>query len=366
LKQAEHILSYPEFRRQQLSRDALAPVYLFFGEEPFLMERALAEIVELVVDPQLRDVTLSVFEADSVDQKTICSEARTVPFLAAKRLVVVRKAHRLELRSKKAPVALYLDNPCSTTCLVLIGAQMGERQKKGENRDTRKKRQSKLVSLAARHGVAVNFPALKPWEIIRWVEDEVADFGKKISARAAAELQQLAGKSLSQVNNELQKVVAYVGAKDRIEQQDVIAAVSDVHHETTYGLADAFGDQNVLQALQVLDILIRDGEKATSILWRMNWQLDRLYTALMLLDQGIKPQEIAQQLRVVRFYRKRFFEQTRKFTVERLRKLFQVLVDAELQLKSTSIDDRLLLELVIVKMCGGDSAIAGPVQTVGQ
>jgi len=365
LKQAEHILSYPEFR-QRLSRDNVAPVYLFFGDEPFLMERALAEIVGLVVDPQLRDVTISVFEADSVDQKTICSEARTVPFLAAKRLVVVRKAHRLELRSRKAPVALYLDNPCSTTCLVLIAAQMGERQKKGETRDTRKKRQSKLVSLAGRHGVVVNFPALNAREVIRWVEGEVARLGKKISPRAAAELQQLAGKSLSQVNNELQKVVTYVGAKERIDHHDVIAAVSDVHHETTYALADAFGDQNVVEALEVLDILIRDGEKATTILWRMNWQLNRLYTALMLLEQGIKPQEIARQLRVMPFYRRRFFEQTRKFTMERLRKLFQVLVDAELQLKSTSIDPRLLLELVIVKMCGGGSTIAGPVQTVGQ
>ncbi len=365
MKQAEHILSYPELR-QQLSRDTVAPVYLFFGDEPFLMERALAALIELVVDPQLRDVTLSVFEADTADQKTICSEARTVPFLAAKRLVVVRKAHRLELRSKKAPVALYLEDPCPTTCLVLIAGQMGERQKKGEGRETKRERQSKLVALAARHGVVVNFPALKPREIVRWVEDEVAGFGKKISPRAATELQQLAGRSLSQVNNELQKVVAYVGAKERIEQQDVVAAVSDVHHETTYALADAFGDQNAVQALEVLDILIRDGEKATSILWRMNWQLDRLYTALMLLEQGIEPQEIANQLRVMHFYRKRFFEQTRKFTMDRLRKLFKVLLDAELQLKSTSIDHRLLLELVIVKMCGGGSTIARPVQTVGQ
>ena len=329
------------------------------------MERALAEVIELVVDPQLRDFTLSVFEADDADQRVICSEARTVPFLAARRLVVVRKAHRLELRSKKAPVALYLEDPCPTTCLVLVAAQMGERQKKdGDERKKREKRQSNLVSLAARHGVVVNFPSLKAPGVIRWVQDEVAGLGKTISPRAAAELQQLAGSDLSQVNNELQKVVAYVGAKERIEQDDVIAAVSDVHQETTYALADAFSDQDAVGALNVLDNLIREGEKATTVLGRMNWQLERLYTALMLLGQGSEPHDIARQLRVSSFYQKRFFGQARKFTRERLRQLFQVLVDAELQLKSTSINERLLLELVIVKMCGGGSAIAGPVQTV--
>ena len=326
------------------------------------MERALAKLVDLVVDPELKDLTLSVFEADSADQKTICSEARTVPFLAEKRLVVVRKAHRLELRSKKAPIALYLEDPRPTTCLVMFAAQMGAPTKKGD-RDKKRKRRSKLVSLATRHGAAVNFPALNASEVIKWVQDEASRVGKKISPRAAAELQQLSGRNLSAVNNELQKVVAYVGARERIELRDVIAAVSDVHHETTYALADAFAEQNVVRALDVLDNLIRDGEKGTSILWRIDWQLDRLYSALMMLEQGIKPQDVASQLRILPYYRQRFFGQARKFTTERLRKLFHDLVDAELQLKSTSVNERLLLELLIVKMCGGGKAIAGPVQT---
>jgi DNA polymerase-3 subunit delta len=326
------------------------------------MERALEKLIEVVVDPQLKDLTLSVFEADSVDQRTICSEARTVPFLAERRLVVVRKAHRLVLRSKKAPIGLYLEHPCPTTCLVLIAAQMGERKRQGD-RTEKLDRRSRLFSLAVQHGVAVSFPSLNRSEIINWMRKEVSRFGKTISPQAAAELQQLSGKNLSEVNNELQKAMAYVGANDRIEVGDVIAAVTDVHHETTYALADALADQDVVRALEVLENLIRDGEKPLGILWRIDWQFDRLYNARLMIDQGIKPQDVAGQLKVPSFYRKRFLGQVRKFTPERLRNLFHELVDTDLQLKSTGVDEKLLLEILIVKMCGGGKAIVQPART---
>ena len=158
-------------------------------------------------------------------------------------------------------------------------------------------------------------------------------------------------------------VSAYVGANDRIEVGDVIAAVTDVHHETTYALADALADQDVVRALEVLENLIRDGEKPLGILWRIDWQFDRLYNARTMIDQGIKPQDVAGQLKVPSFYRKRFLGQVRKFTPERLRNLFHELVDTDLQLKSTGVDEKLLLEILIVKMCGGGKAIVQPART---
>ena len=87
------------------------------------------------------------------------------------------------------------------------------------------------------------------------------------------------------------------------------------------------------------------------------------YTALVMVEQGIKSQDVASQLRIVPYYRKRFFGQVGKFTSRRLRSLFHELISTDLQLKSTSIDERLLLELLIVKMCGGDKTIAQPVRT---
>jgi DNA polymerase-3 subunit delta len=351
LKQSDRTIPYTAFLKH-LSPKEVSPVYLFFGDEPFLMERALDKLIELVVDPQLKDLAYSAFDADSTDQKTICSEARTVPFLAARRLVVVRKAHLLQLRSKKAPVALYLQEPCPTTCLVLVAAQTGG-SKKSKNRKRTGASEGKLVSLVTQHGVAVSFPAFKkPSEVVTWIQQEVSRLGKTMVPRAAAELQQLSGKNLSEVNNELQKVVAYVGGKNRIELDDVVAAVTDVHHETTYALADALADQDVAKALDIFDNLFRDGEHVLRILWGIHWQLDRLYAARMMVEKEEKPEHVAAKLKIFPSYRRRFFAQVRRFTPERLRELHHEMVSAELRLKSTSVDEKLLLELLIVRMCG--------------
>jgi len=362
LKQSESTISYSAFLKQ-LSPTNVAPAYLFFGDEPFLMERALETLVGIVVDPQLKDLAYSVFDADSTDQKTICSEARTVPFLAARRLVVVRKAHLLQLRSKNAPIALYLQEPCPTTCLVLVAAQLGAR-KKAKGRNKKSEPGKKLLSSVAQHGMAVRFPAFKkPSEVVTWIQQEISRLGKTIAPRAATELQQLSGRNLAEVNNEMQKVVGYVGGKNRIELDDVIAAVTDVHHETTYALADALADQDVSKALYILDNLFRDGEHALRILWGIHRQLDRLYAARMMVDKGEKIEDIAAQLRIFPSYRRRFSAQVRRFTPERLREFHHELVAAELRLKSTSVDNKLLLELLIVRMCGAERATVRPART---
>lgn len=354
MKQTEGMLSYQEVLAQ-IADSRIAPVYLFFGEEPFLAERALQKLVDAIVDPQLRDLTYSVFEADSTDQKTICSEARTVPLLASRRLVVVRRAHLLELRSKKAPIILYLQNPCETTCLVLMTARSGNRKKPGD-RKKQQERDKRLASLVIHHGIAVTFPELKPPEVIKWVQYEASHHGKTISGQAAAELQQLSGTNLSEVHNELQKVITYVGSRERIELTDVIAAASDIHHETTYALADAVADQDVGRALQLVENLLRDGEEVLRILWRLDWHIDRLHGARIMIDQGLDSDTVAQQFGI-KYYRERFFGQVRKVNRDRLPALLHELIEADFQLKSTNLDARLVLETLIVKMCGGNRAI---------
>ena len=60
--------------------------------EPYLVDQALDKLIAACVDPSLRDLAFSVYYADETAPGTVAEEARTVPFLAERRVVLVRNA----------------------------------------------------------------------------------------------------------------------------------------------------------------------------------------------------------------------------------------------------------------------------------
>ena len=80
--------------------------------EPFLAEQAVDRVIETYVDPGLRDLAFTAYYADEAKPAEIVLEAKTVPFLAERRVVLVRGAERYNTDSGAGPLLSYLESPC--------------------------------------------------------------------------------------------------------------------------------------------------------------------------------------------------------------------------------------------------------------
>ena len=71
------------------------PAYLYFlwGNESFLLEEALDRTVETVISEQQKDFNFNVFYPSSTHQE-IMDTASTFPFLAERRLVVLKEFNK--------------------------------------------------------------------------------------------------------------------------------------------------------------------------------------------------------------------------------------------------------------------------------
>ena len=103
------------------------PVYLLHGPQRFLIDKLVARLKDLVVDGPMADFNISRHKTGATTGSEIVAEARAVPMMASRRLVVVEDVHKMKGTDMEVLDA-YLAKPVNETCLVLVGEKFDLRR----------------------------------------------------------------------------------------------------------------------------------------------------------------------------------------------------------------------------------------------
>lgn len=323
-----------------LKQGRVLPLYLFFGDEEFLIQEAVDLIIEKAVDPGGRDfnfATVYCRETGAVELVNLC---QTFPFLSERRLVIAR-----EIEAYKADdietLTGYLKDPSPYTCLVLVSHQ-GRFEKK------------QVTAAVEAKGAVTRFFSLLDGEMLPWIEGRARSRGLTIRPDAANYLWQFLGNDLQKIANELEKVAIFLKDKKEISLDAVKHVVGDFREYLSFDLAEAIGRKDHDRSILILSRLIQEGEQPVVLLGSIAWNFRRLMRAKGMEATGKGYEEIKRKLGVIFHQSARFQEQMRRFTLEELRGVFSVLLAADRQLKSSALSGRLVLERMIMRVCGGE------------
>ena len=325
---------------QQIGREAPPPVLLFcpgtapFQKEPFepyLADRAIDAMVEEYVDPSMRDMVYAVFHADEKQVGDIVLEAQTLPFLAERRVIVVRNADRYvamsgEKGSALTPLIRYLKSPSESTLLMMVTSRIDKRKT--------------FYKACKELGGIVECPQLTDEELSRWAHGETEKLGKSIEPRAIKELLARSGSRLSDVNNAVNLVATYVGEAESIREEDVVAACADVAEESVWALTDAIASSDPRKALETLYQLIDFGKSPDEIMGLINWLLESAYRASPQTGCALKSQFVA----------KKVMPLAQKLGAAKLKDAFALCTKTHFMIRSTGVDKMLALELLVIKL----------------
>jgi len=109
-----------------MNQKRLSPVYLFYGEEDFLVDEAARRVVDVALPTEGREFNLEVIYGSETDGRDIVSRASSFPMMSDRRVVVVREMDKLV---NKELLSNYIDHPLQTNCLVLLSAKPDFRKK---------------------------------------------------------------------------------------------------------------------------------------------------------------------------------------------------------------------------------------------
>ena len=326
----------PEQLFDLLKRDRLGSVYLFYGPGEFRVEKALSEIREALIPESARDFNLQIFDgAETVNAADIIDAARSLPFLASKRLIIVRRTDSF------APSALeffvsYLDDPAPSTCLVFIS----------EKADFRKEFYKKIRAI----GGSVHFKPLYDRQVVPWLRRFAEELGLNITDRACAYLQGMVGNRLRDLYSEMEKLHLRYGS-NRVGEAEIKDLAINSRMYTIFELMDQISLRRHDGSLSVLNrYLEKEGRDAAfGIIGMLNRQIRLIIQIKSITEKGVSSPDAAKKLHVHPFLANKLIDQARKWSVTDLESAFFLLYQADKRLKSGS-QPRLVLDHLLLSL----------------
>ena len=323
---------------QAVKDDAVPPVCLFIGPEEYVKREALDRLREKLLPPGLE--TLNDVTLEGVTARQITDAAETMPMMCDRRVVTVRDwAPLLSGKSKNEDAEVewmqkWLENPPDSCALVFYMRVEPDGRKK-------------MTGLLKKKAETVSFDLLTDAELAKWAARKLKPQGKKLSAGALSTLTFMAGRELTRLDGELDKLSAYVGdERDAISEADVRAIVPPSLEYNVFELLNHLLAGDLKQGQQVVNSLMQGGQNPLGILAMLTRQLRQLAHMKCALDAGGSVQAVQDQLKLHPYAAKQTARQCAKLSARWLTEMYERCVDADFAVKSGRLRERDALDSV--------------------
>lgn len=328
-----------EFEKS-LQKGNIPPLCYLYGEETFLVERAVRLLLDRAIDPSLKDFNFNVFYGNESKGIDIADAAQTLPMFAERRAVLVKRAELLKADALDALLP-YIQNPAATTCLIFTGVKIDQRKK--------------FFLELKKHGEMVEYKRLYENKLGGFIQGEATLQGKPIEAAAAELLALLIGNNLQELSSQTEKLVVYAGERPRITLDDVRAIASSTKAFTAFELARYLGMRDLQGALRCLDTLFRNGEETFQMLGALTRHFRQLWRIREMLDRKAPQADIGREVGIIPFFLGEMVQQARNFQLGELRQLFGELYRCDIGSK-TGGHPYTLMHALVVGICSREAS----------
>lgn len=330
-------MSHPLLERQIKERQ-LRPLYLFFGEEEFLAERALKRLKQAFARLTGEAPTQVVREAGEVELPEFLAQARTATLWGSGQLLVLRRVETYPAKALSA-VSAYLKHPAPRSVVVLYAPSLKAREVE----------RHAVWGPLFREGAALGFFRLRENELIPWLTQEARRQGKTLTPAAAQRLVEMVGDNLGELHQELQKLILFAGTADTLTPQQVSQLASHSRSYNIFALVEALGEAKATRRLAALDHLLDLGEPPARILVMLARQL-RLLLRYKENSPHTAPGDLARLLGLPLGLVKQLGRQAEAFSTPALKRQLGLVHQADLALKTSTGNPRIWLEWVLLQM----------------
>lgn len=327
----------PEELERNLRRGDIHPAYLLIGPEEYLLRQGVFSLRSALVDRRTQDFNWDEFAGSKATAARIIGALRTLPAVSPRRGVLVTEAGELAPADQEQLVA-YLNHPNPKSTLVLVAEELDRRT--GFYRSLKEQAQ------------VVEFPKLKGNALIAWAGDYIRKNGRSISSTTLNRLVDLAGSDLQTLTGEIEKLLLYAGQEKVIHPQAVEQLVQGSRQHGIFELTDALGRRDRRAALLSLGNLLESGEHPLMVLTMMARHFRQMLTAKEMIRSGHPPHEIGQAAQIPAFLLDNFLRQARSFDQRIAERIYRRLGDIDLKIKTSSANERTLLESLIYTLPG--------------
>ena len=323
----------------KISAGTVGGILVFHGPEEYVKDRALEALRAKLVPPGMGDFNYQYMEGERANAADIRRAVETLPFMAEKRLVVVRdypmlaSTHRgsgLDARQEASELELLTRRFPDTTCLLFLQRVAV---------DTAKAAWKQLIKAAD----IVEFNRLSEDELLTQLAKMCKRNDCAIARDDARFMIQFVGNDLEALNQEIDKACAHAGPGNNVSRTDIEAVCVQSQEFKVFSFIDNLFAGQGREAMQKLRPLTSDSEGLGAMISLIERQA-RLMAAAKAAGKGADSRALASNLGAPPFAVEGAARQAARWSASALGEVIRRCAQADMKIKQGITGDGTAVE----------------------
>lgn len=327
---------------KDLKQGKLNSIYLFYGEELYLLENAIKKIKKLFGELILG---INYIQIDETNTDNLISDIETPAFGFDKKLIIIKNTGLLKKERKsnakandelQKRLADYIKENIETikesTILVFIEEDISK---------------CELTKVIEENGIVCNFERLKPIDIKRRLKAICNAYEVNIDERTLDLIIETSGTNMQNLINEIRKLIEYAGKGGTITKEAVEKLTTKEFEARIFDLTDELGKKNIANAMEILKELIYNKEPVQKILITLYNHFKKIYLTRLCIEKSRDVLPVLNLKPNQTFLVSKYKRQAGYFKTNELRKILGELINLDKNYKSGLIDINIGLEAIL-------------------
>jgi DNA polymerase-3 subunit delta len=321
--------------QRDISSGKILPVYYFFGEDTYSLEKTIREL-EKSVEPFLKsDFDKEIIYAEDRSLSDILSIASSFPFGSEKKFILVKGFEKI---TNKKDLLSYVDSPADFTHLVLV----------------HNGKVSDLVSEPYKTLLKNNFiyeaVELKGDNLVDWILQFVEENNKSISRDVALVFVEMVGENRNLLETQLEKIFIYLGDKSEIDIESIVSLSAKYKEYNIFDLQNALAVKSRKKSFDIAFNLLGKGAEPVFIIL----MLTKFFTGILRINElkklKISRFESAKIIGTHPFYLENYYNARRLYSDKELINISRALLKADIAVKTTSAESKNIITILLTEI----------------
>ena len=327
--------------KQQLKAKSADRLYIFHGEETFLLKHYLGQMRKLLLDELTESFNSHRFNNENFSLQEFGDAVEGMPMMAEYTFVQVDEVDLFKMpepdRNKMVEFLSDIPEWCTVVFTYETVAWKPD------------KRLKKLWSVIEEQASVVEFAKQDQRDLVAWVTRHFAAHKKRISTDLCVYLIEITGGTMTALSGEIEKICAYSGA-EAIHRTDIDAVTEPVLDAVVFQMTDLLSEGRYTAALEKLQTLLKMQQEPLAILGAVGNHFRRLGTARTLLDHGRNASDLAKLCGIPDYAARKLLDAARRLRPEFCARAVELALETDYAMKTSLDDPERLLEMLILQL----------------
>lgn len=337
------MITYEIFEKD-IKAKKISGSYLFCGQDEELIKESILKIKNNIIDRDFEGLNYIRIDGNNFDYGQFVNSCETMPFGSEKKIVEVYRANFLKgkldsvaEKNHKQMIEYMKDLP-DYTVVIMYNVFQDKREKPTKNKN---------IMAFDKNCNIVFCDKLKRDKFIKKVEEIFKEKNKSIGPIEVRYFAEKLPNNFEIIKNEIEKLICYTEGRN-ITKKDIDLLIPRKSEDDIFDLIDLISERKIERAIDVMDEMLFKEDQHMFILISIENQFKKLYNIKLGIKNGKRLEDFMAELKVPEFVCKKLMNLSAKFTFKQLSEMMKMCVDAESRLKSSSIDKRMELEILLV------------------